>query len=82
MDQLRRLPGNVAICVTRGYQIFISPVLPPTCRFHPTCSSYAIEAVHKHGVARGGWLALKRIARCHPWGGSGGEDPVPEKDRR
>ncbi len=81
MDQLKRLPGNVAICVARGYQIFVSPVLPPTCRFHPTCSSYAIEAVHKHGAAQGGWLALKRIAKCHPWGG-GGEDPVPERDGR
>ena len=69
------------ICVARGYQLFVSPILPQTCRFHPTCSGYAIEAIREHGAARGAWLALKRIGKCHPWG-SGGFDPVPEADKR
>lgn len=58
------------------YRICISPFTPPRCRYTPTCSQYAIEAIKKHGVLKGGWLAVKRIARCHPWGGSG-YDPVP-----
>lgn len=58
------------------YRACISPMLPPSCRFTPTCSQYAIEAVMKHGVMKGGWLTIKRICRCHPWGGSG-YDPVP-----
>jgi putative membrane protein insertion efficiency factor len=58
------------------YKRFISPVLPPACRFYPTCSTYAMEAVRRHGILRGGWLALCRLARCHPWGGYG-YDPVP-----
>jgi putative membrane protein insertion efficiency factor len=59
------------------YQRAISPLLPASCRYVPTCSQYAVEAVMKHGIFRGGWLALRRILRCHPWGGSG-YDPVPE----
>ena len=62
----------------RFYQYCISPLLPPSCRFIPTCSAYAVEAVMVHGVLRGGWLTLRRLARCHPWGGSG-YDPVPHK---
>ncbi len=58
------------------YQIFISPLTPATCRFHPTCSHYTKEALKKHGLFKGGKLALKRIFSCHPWGGSG-YDPVP-----
>jgi len=61
------------------YQNFISPLLPPTCRYQPTCSHYAKEALVKHGLFKGGWLAIKRIFRCHPWGGSG-YDPVPDKN--
>ncbi|MDB2463484.1 membrane protein insertion efficiency factor YidD [Flavobacteriaceae bacterium] len=64
------------ILLIKFYQNFISPFTPSTCRFNPTCSHYSIEALKKHGALRGGWLALKRIARCHPWGGSG-HDPVP-----
>lgn len=65
------------LCVglIRFYQLFISPLFPPTCRFYPTCSQYAIEAIQKKGVMRGGWLAVKRIAKCHPFH-SGGYDPV------
>ena len=81
MDRLKRVPGFLLTGMARGYQLFVSPVLPQTCRFHPTCSCYAIDAVREHGAACGGWLALKRIARCHPWGGEG-YDPVPERDRR
>ena len=58
------------------YRILISPMTPPSCRYTPTCSAYAIEAVKKHGILKGGWLALKRILSCNPWGGSG-YDPVP-----
>ena len=58
------------------YTYCISPLTPPSCRFTPTCSEYAVEAIKKYGPLRGGWLALKRLARCHPWGGSG-YDPVP-----
>lgn len=60
----------------RFYKLCISPLLPPACRFTPSCSTYAMEAILKHGVFRGSWLAVKRILRCHPWGGSG-YDPVP-----
>jgi len=65
------------VFLIRGYQLLISPLLPASCRYTPTCSSYALEALRKHGVIKGGWLALKRIFSCHPWGGSG-HDPVPD----
>lgn len=58
------------------YRACISPLLPPACRFTPTCSQYAIEAIKKHGPVKGLYLAIRRILRCHPWGGSG-YDPVP-----
>jgi putative membrane protein insertion efficiency factor len=61
------------------YQTVISPFTPATCRFQPTCSHYAKEALEKHGFFKGGWLALRRIFSCHPWGRSG-YDPVPDKD--
>ncbi|TVP55926.1 MAG: membrane protein insertion efficiency factor YidD [Halomonadaceae bacterium] len=67
---------RLIVLLIRGYQYGISPLLPSRCRFYPTCSSYAVEAVEHHGVAKGLWLALKRLARCHPWGNSG-YDPVP-----
>ena len=61
----------------RSYQLLLSPVLPPSCRFEPTCSCYAMEAVARHGALRGSWLAVLRLLRCHPWGGAG-FDPVPD----
>ena len=64
------------ILLVRFYQGAISPLKPPTCRFSPTCSTYALEALKKYGLLKGGRLALRRIMRCHPWGGSG-YDPVP-----
>jgi putative membrane protein insertion efficiency factor len=67
------------IQLVRLYRLAISPWLGSNCRYDPTCSSYAIEALQKHGVLKGSWLAAKRIARCHPWGGSG-SDPVPKDD--
>ena len=69
------LARAVAVAV-RGYQLLISPILPPSCRYYPSCSDYALDALHAHGARRGGWLALRRILRCHPWS-SGGVDPVP-----
>ena len=60
----------------RFYQWVISPMLPAACRYQPTCSAYAVEAITRHGVLAGGWMALRRLLRCHPWGGSG-FDPVP-----
>ena len=58
------------------YRFLLSPFLGRNCRYYPTCSAYALEAIENHGAARGGWLAAKRICRCHPWGGAG-PDPVP-----
>lgn len=62
--------------LVRFYQIFLSPILPRSCRYTPTCSHYAIQALEKHGLIKGSYLAVKRILSCHPWGGSG-YDPVP-----
>lgn len=64
------------IMIIRFYQIVISPLTPAACRFEPTCSSYSKEALEKHGLLKGSWLAIKRISSCHPWGRSG-YDPVP-----
>jgi len=67
---------HVAALLIRLYQLTVSPLLGPRCRFYPSCSHYAIEALTRFGVLRGGWLTLKRIGRCHPWN-PGGLDPVP-----
>lgn len=72
---------TIARGLIRAYQLLISPVLPGSCRYYPTCSSYAMEAFGRFGLAKGGWLTLKRILRCHPWGGEG-YDPVPDSPCR
>jgi uncharacterized protein len=64
------------ILVARGWQLGPSKILPPSCRYQPSCSAYAITALSRYGAVRGSWLAVKRICRCHPWGGQG-YDPVP-----
>ena len=68
------------LILIRFYQRAISPLFPPRCRFVPTCSQYAVEALERFGAAKGTWLAVKRICRCHPWGGYG-YDPVPPKEK-
>ena len=73
---IRRIAIAPLVGLVRFYQICISPLKPPSCRFTPTCSQYALEALRKYGPFKGSWLALRRILRCHPWGGSG-YDPVP-----
>lgn len=67
------------MAVVRAYQLYLGPHLPASCRYYPSCSQYALEALERHGALRGGWLAAKRIGRCHPFR-PGGFDPVPEKD--
>lgn len=66
----------IALYALRGYKRFVSPLLPPACRFEPTCSVYAMSAIDKYGVGRGSWLAFRRLMRCHPFH-AGGWDPVP-----
>ncbi len=67
---------HVLIFIVRAYQVGLSPLLPATCRYYPSCSAYAVEALDKHGAVRGAWLAARRILRCHPFR-AGGYDPVP-----
>ncbi|WP_254031978.1 membrane protein insertion efficiency factor YidD [Planktothrix agardhii] len=69
---------TLLITLIKGYRFLISPLFPPACRFHPTCSQYAIEALETFGIIQGSWLALKRILRCHPYH-PGGYDPIPPK---
>ncbi|TXN34894.1 membrane protein insertion efficiency factor YidD [Flagellimonas hymeniacidonis] len=80
MEQKGSLLKKVLIApfvfLVRAYQLLISPYTPATCRYSPTCSAYALEALKKHGLFKGGWLATKRIFSCNPWGGKG-YDPVP-----
>lgn len=74
---MTRIAVRVLLGVIATYRLAISPWLGRACRFEPTCSAYAQDAIRRHGPSRGGWLALKRLLRCHPWGGSG-YDPVPD----
>ncbi|MDF1673497.1 MAG: membrane protein insertion efficiency factor YidD [Vicingaceae bacterium] len=67
---------KIFVVLIRFYQLSISPIFGQNCRYTPTCSQYSIDAINKHGAGKGGWLALKRIFSCHPWGGHG-HDPVP-----
>lgn len=73
---IRDAAVEIVLIPVHFYRLCISPMLPPSCRFQPTCSAYAVEALRRHGVLRGTWLTVRRICRCHPWGGSG-YDPVP-----
>ncbi|WP_150290519.1 membrane protein insertion efficiency factor YidD [Sphingobium estronivorans] len=68
--------GRILILIARFWQLGPSRILPPSCRYAPSCSEYAIQAIRKYGAVKGSWLASKRLMRCHPWGGSG-YDPVP-----
>ena len=88
MLELLRLPRRLAVTVLSApiiaYRYVLSPLMPPSCRFHPSCSAYALEALAAHGPFKGSWLALRRLARCHPvtWlGGGSGYDPVPRHGR-
>ncbi len=76
LEGIKKLLVLILLLLVKIYQKVISPIFPPVCRYTPTCSNYAAEAIVKHGPFKGGWLALKRILSCHPWGGSG-HDPVP-----
>ena len=76
VDFLVALPRRLAMLLIRAYQVLISPLFPASCRFTPTCSSYALTSIERYGLFKGGWLAAKRIGRCHPWS-PGGHDPVP-----
>ncbi len=73
---MKQVAAKILIGGVKFYRAAISPYTPSSCRFTPTCSAYALEAIQKYGARKGGLLAIKRIARCHPWGGSG-YDPVP-----
>jgi putative membrane protein insertion efficiency factor len=74
---LGRVPALLLIGCVRGYQLLVSPTLGQTCRFYPSCSAYAVQALQRHGAVRGSWLTVRRLLRCHPWN-PGGVDPVPE----
>lgn len=76
INRIKAVPLATALLLIRGYQLLASPLMGTRCRFYPCCSNYALEALRHHGCAKGGWLTLKRIARCHPYS-SGGHDPVP-----
>jgi hypothetical protein len=76
LHSVARLPRLFLATLIRGYQRLLSPVLPPSCRFYPSCSQYALDAVTRHGALKGSWLAARRLARCHPFH-PGGFDPVP-----
>ena len=78
MRTLLRLPQLMLVALVRGYQRYISPGLPPSCRFYPSCSQYALEALQRHGALKGSLLAARRLTRCHPFN-PGGDDPVPER---
>ncbi|MEO7522265.1 MAG: membrane protein insertion efficiency factor YidD [Gemmatimonas sp.] len=75
-SRVRQLPRLTLIALVRLYQLTLSPILGGSCRYYPSCSAYAIEALERHGALRGGWLAISRIGRCHPFR-PGGFDPVP-----
>lgn len=75
-DESAGVPARLGIWFVSAYRKYISPALPPSCRYRPTCSEYTIEAIRRYGLVKGGWLGIKRISRCHPFH-DGGHDPVP-----
>ena len=77
MIPVSKIPARLIALVVKGYRLFLSPVFPPSCRYYPTCSQYAISALETHGAIHGSWLTARRLLRCHPWGGEG-YDPVPK----
>lgn len=77
MRSILKLPGTLAVLLICGYRVALAPLLIGTCKFHPTCSAYCIQAIQEWGLIRGGWLGLKRVLRCHPFS-RGGLDPVPK----
>jgi hypothetical protein len=77
---MQKIAVTILIALLRLYRLLISPMLGSVCRFHPSCSQYALDAVESHGALRGSWLALRRVGRCHPWH-AGGFDPVPPLKR-
>ncbi len=78
---LVRLPSLLLVALFRVWQLLVSPTYGDVCRFYPSCSAYGVESVRTHGALRGGWLAVRRVARCHPWN-PGGVDPVPPASGR
>lgn len=87
LHAISRLPRLLLIGLVRGYQLIVSPHMPSTCRYRPTCSRYSVEALRKYGAVKGLILTIHRIGRCHPWGGSGYDpprwfgEPMPEEER-
>lgn len=79
LPSLRAVLASPAIALIRAYQLVLSPMRPPTCRFYPSCSAYALTALQRYGLIRGSWLAARRLLRCHPWN-PGGVDHVPHPD--
>jgi putative membrane protein insertion efficiency factor len=75
-DRAVSLPARFMIAMVRGYRFLVSPFFASRCRFQPSCSGYAVEALTRYGATKGAWLSIRRISRCHPWGSSG-YDPVP-----
>ena len=79
LPSIRTVVASPAIALIRAYQLVLSPMRPPTCRFYPSCSAYALTAIERFGIVRGSWLATRRLLRCHPWN-PGGVDHVPHPD--
>ena len=81
LQAVRRLPALVLLALLRTYQLVVSPWTAPSCRYYPSCSQYAVIAVGRHGALRGGWLAIRRLARCHPWTPGGVDDVPPVREK-
>jgi putative membrane protein insertion efficiency factor len=81
LERLRLLPRNICVAILVAYRAVISPLYGDVCRYYPSCSAYALQAIQQHGVVRGIWLGARRILRCHPWA-AGGVDDIPEPRER